>query len=375
MVFSWLEGGTTFANAAIDSIRFRAVFAMFHFAHPWFLLLTLAVPPLAWLWWRQRRQALRYPDTTMLAELPSRRSRYARWGGAGFRALALLLVIIALAGPRFADRNTRIPTKGIAIEVVLDVSGSMAERDFLWDGEPISRLDAAKKAFRLFVAGGEGPEDKRFEGRPNDLVGFVTFATRPESPCPLTLSHSVLLHMLDSEQPQSVPGESETNLSDAVALGLHRLESARTKRKVMVLITDGEHNVVTPQSEWTPRQAAQIAANLGVPIYAIDAGGEGDVDAPAGGGHADPKMRAEIRTSAETTLKNLADISKGRYFQARDTRTLLAVCEEIDRLEKVEIESFQYRRYYECFPWLGLSAFGALTVLQLLEMTIWRRMP
>src|SRR3982750_3677398 len=134
---------------------------MFHFANPRLLLLALAVPPLVWWWLRQRRGAL--------------------------RAAALVLLVGALAGPRWPDLRTRIATEGIAVVMLVDVSGSMAERDFDWAGEPITRLDAVKKVFRLFVAGGAaGPGGPPFEGRPTDLIGLVTFATRPETACPLT---------------------------------------------------------------------------------------------------------------------------------------------------------------------------------------------
>jgi Ca-activated chloride channel family protein len=342
--------------------------------HPWVPLLALLIPPLVWWWLRQRRAALRYPAVGWLAGLPAGRGAWARWGGAVLRGLALLLLVLALAGPRWPDLRTRIPTEGIAIMMVTDVSGSMAEPDFDWQGQPIARLDAVKKAFRLFVEGGDADEGRHFDGRPADLVGLVAFATRPDSPCPLTLSHSVLLHLLDGERPRSVPGESETNISDAIVLGLHRLKSAGTKRKIMVLLSDGEHNVPHPQSDWTPRQAAQVAANLHVPVYAIDAGGSGSGsgDEREGGSTLDT---LELRKEGKRTLQEVARITHGQYFQAADTRGLLRVCQEIDRVERSEIRSFQYRRYFEAFPWLALASFALWVTVQGLEMTFWRRLP
>jgi Ca-activated chloride channel homolog len=348
---------------------------MFYFERPWYLLLLLAVPLLVWLWVRKRRGTLRYPDTGLFAAMPVGRGRMARLGGAALRAAILLLLVVAVSGPRVADFRSRVPTEGIAITVLLDVSGSMAAKDFQWQDRAISRLEAAKQAMRLFVAGGEGPDGTALDGRPNDLVGVVTFATRPECTCPLTLSHSVLLGLLEQEEPRSVPGESETNISDAIALGLHRLESARVRRKVIVLLTDGEHNVPSPKSGWTPRQAAQVAANLNVPIYTVDAGSEmGSEDYP-GGKPIDPKVRAQTRASAERTLRSLAAISGGRYFEARDTKSLLDVCKEIDRLEKSAIESFQYEKYHDVSFWLGLAALVLMVALQVLEQTMWLRVP
>jgi Ca-activated chloride channel family protein len=348
---------------------------MFYFDRPWCLLLLLAVPLFVWRWLRLRRGTLRYPDTGLFAAMPTRRGRAARIGGAALRAAILLLLVVAVAGPRVADFRSRVPTEGIAITVLLDVSGSMAAKDFQWQDRAISRLEAAKQAIRLFVAGGEGPDGTPLDGRPNDLVGVVTFATRPECTCPLTLSHSVLLGLLEQEEPRSVPGESETNISDAVALGLHRLEGARVRRKVIVLLTDGEHNVPHPKSGWTPRQAARVAADLNVPIYTIDAGSElGSEDYP-GGKPIDPKLRHQTRLSAAQTLRSLATISGGRYFEARDTHSLLDVCKEIDRLEKSAIESFQYERYHDVSFWLGLVALTLMAALQVLEQTMWLRVP
>ena len=207
---------------------------MIEFAYPAFLLLALTAPLLLWLQLRGGRAALRHPSGRLLSGLPSGRARVARWGGAVLRTLAFVLLAVALAGPRTPDLRTRIDAEGVAVMMLVDVSGSMATHDFDWQGEPISRLDAVKRVFRLFVAGGAGPDatpdggDARaFQGRPTDTIGMAVFATRPQTICPLTLSHSVLLRLLDDEQPRSIPGESETNISDAVALGLHRLQERR----------------------------------------------------------------------------------------------------------------------------------------------------
>src|SRR5438132_7521319 len=177
------------------------------FSQPWLLLLSAMVPGVVWRWLWRNRGALRYPGTAALAQLPAGRGRVARWGGAALRAAGLVFVIVALAGPRWPDLRTRIVTQGIAIAMVVDVSGSMAEPDFTWGDERVTRLEAAKRAFTLFVAGGEGLDGEHFEGRPDDLIGLVTFATRPESPCPLTLSHSALLRILAKEEPRTLPTE------------------------------------------------------------------------------------------------------------------------------------------------------------------------
>jgi Ca-activated chloride channel family protein len=254
--------------------------------------------------------------------------------------------------------------------MVVDTSGSMAERDFDWNGEPISRLDAVKRVFRLFIAGTavEALPDgsrARFEGRPTDLVGLLAFGTRPDASCPLTLNHSTLFRLLDTEQPRASPGESETNIVDAVTLALTRLRAGGPRRKVLVLLTDGEHNVQKPLSGWTPRQTAQVALSLGVPIYTIDAGSDITTREEA----------AAVRAQAVQTLRELADLTGGKYFAARDTPALVAACAAIDRLERTTIASFQYRRYHEAYPWLAMAAFVSFVLALLLERTVWRRLP
>ncbi len=377
------------------------------FANPLYLWLMFLVPLLFWWGLRRRRSALRHPGVGELRGLPSGRAFWARWGSSTLRSLALLLLILAVAGPRWPDLRTRIETEGIAIVMLVDVSGSMAERDFDWRGEPITRLDAVKKVFHLFISGSDGSPplsppvpggDKgggddadlsSFQGRPTDEIGLVTFATRPETACPLTLSHSVLLRLLQEEQPRTIPGESETNISDAVAMGLHRLRSAGLRRKVLVLLSDGEHNVPHPQSGWTPRQAAQVANGLHVPIYSIDAGGSGapPLSPPKLGGEKEGAVAkeegnteqaaspGEVHAQAVRTLEEMARISHGQYFQARDTKGLLKACRAIDELERSDLRSFQYRRYHEAYPWFALAAFVLFGAALSLERTIWRRIP
>jgi Ca-activated chloride channel family protein len=345
---------------------------MFEFANPWVLLLLPVIPVLVWWWLRRPRGALRYSDAGVLARLPRGRVPLARAGGAILRSIILLCLVVAIAGPRWPDFGSRIETEGIAIQMLVDISGSMAEPDFDWQGQPIGRLDAVKKVFQLFVAGGEGPDGQLLEGRSSDLIGLVTFATFPDSVCPLTLSHSVLLHLLEAERPRTVPSESRTNIGDAIAWGLHRLEAARTARKVMVLLSDGEHNV--PPPALTPRQAAQLAANQRVPIYTIDAAGENDVEEGLVG-ERDPQTAAAIRAAGIKTLETVAHITGGRYFKARDSASLLAVCREIDRMERKGLQSFIYQRYREAYPWVGLMAFGCWWLVVMLETTIWQRWP
>ena len=332
------------------------------FANPFLLLLVLLVPPLVWWWLRRGERALRYSATALMEGLPAGREKWLARTRAGLRAAGLVLLILALAGMRWPDPGTRIPARGIAIAMVVDVSGSMANRDFLWDKLPISRLDAVKKAFRLLV---EGDGDK-LEGRPQDLISLTAYATRPETACPLTLDHAALLHILDAQEPRTLITEATTNTGDAIAWALHGLSKAAGKRKVMILLTDGEHNVGPPALK--PTQAAQLAGNLGIPIYTIHALGE-SADPDEASKQADENLRAK------KSLEKVAAITGGQYFQANDTAMLLEVCQKIDRLERAEIQSFQYRRHYEGFTWLAVASLLIWMTILVLETTVWRKVP
>src|SRR5262249_52754819 len=153
---------------------------------------------------------------------------------------------------------------GIAIALVLDVSGSMATPDYAVSpgSPPMSRLDAAKQAFHLFVAGGATADGTHFDGRPRDQIALVTFAAVPQTAVPLTHNHSVLLTVLGTQQAKGGL-DAGTNVGDAIAEGLIRLDAAGSRRKVLILLSDGEHNInlEQPDSPLKPRQAAQLAAN------------------------------------------------------------------------------------------------------------------
>ena len=346
---------------------------MLRFANPEFLWLAPAAVPIAWWWLRRRRPALRYADTRLFAGLPAGRARRAKWGGAILRGLTAVTLILGCAGPRSPDERTRLPAEGVAIVLALDVSGSMATADAPWNpgSPPISRLEAAKRAFKLFVAGGDAPDATHFEPRPADQIGLVTFAVLPQTACPLTLNHTVLLRVAESQEPKAGL-DAGTNIGDAIAEGMIRLEGARHRRKVLIVLSDGEHNVsregvAGTEAPLKPRQAAQLAANLGVKVYTIDAGGT----APPG----TPADEAAQREAGRETLRVVASMTGGQSFAASSGPELLAAYREIEALEKSPVESFQYRRYFEYYPWCAAAAVVLLLATHLLDRTRWRAVP
>ena len=334
---------------------------------PWALLLLPAAPLLAWWLLRRRRPALRYSDVSPLLAVPAG-GRVPRWGGALLRGGAVLFLVLAVANPRLPDLKTRLPVEGIALTLAVDVSGSMKEPLDPAATPPVSRLDAARQTFTLFVSGGTTPDGTPFPGRTNDQIGVVTFAAVPETACPLTLNHSVALKVVNDLQPKGGL-DAGTNIGDALGLGLAGFDAmARTgdtRRKVLVLLSDGEHNK-DGDEVLRPLAAAHLAARLGIPVYTIDCGTEPSAVKP------DERQQ---RADGRAVLEDVAKVGGGRAFAANNPDELRAAFAEIDRLEKVPVESFRYRRYWSLALPLGLLAAGCVLLVAVLERTVWRTMP
>jgi Ca-activated chloride channel family protein len=264
-----------------------------------------------------------------------------------------------------------LPAEAIAIFMVVDVSGSM-DTKMAWSvgTPPISRLEAARKAFTLFVFGGEASDGTRLDARPSDQIGLITFAAIPEVACPLTLNHaSALLKKIEELKPKGGP-DAGTNVGDAIALAVIHLDATQgAKRKVIILLSDGEHvqSKEGKEAEHKPRAAAQLAANLKYPIYTIDAGGDLPASAPA-------DALAE-REAGRRTLQDVAEMTGGKSFVANDGPALLSAYHEIDAMERAPVESFQYRRYFEFYPWFAGAACALILLTHLLERTMWRVIP
>ncbi len=352
-----------------------AFFSWPEFEQPAWLLLTLAVPPLVVWCLRRKSAALRFPDIATAVAINTRRGTVARWAGALGRGLALVVLVLALAGPRWPDPGARIPTEGIAILLVVDVSNSMNEADFLWQGQPIPRIKAMKQAIRLLVAGEEGqrPGGEQLPGRPHDLIGLVTFTRWPKSSCPLTMSHATLLEILDREETNMAGHNFDTNIGDAIAWSVDRLRPASVKHKVIILVSDGEQGEI--KDALRPRQGGQLAGNLGIPVMVIDAGNDAALKdkTPAG------QPAADSRRNARQAMQDLAKMTGGQYYAASDSKALLEICDklssELDQIEREQIDTARRRKFVDGFAWFGGAAFMLWCTLMALELTVWRRLP
>lgn len=335
------------------------------FAAPgWLLILP---PILAIIYWLGRREptGVLFSDLSLVDHLPRGRAGIADAARRWLRTIAIVAAIVVLAGPRIPDRRTRLPAEGIAIVFAIDVSGSMGEKDFPSgrDGILTTRLVAAKETTVRFVQGGEDDSGVSLAGRKTDSLGLVSFAAWPDPICPITLNHSVLIATLEKLSPKSGV-DAGTNIGDAIAEGLIRLEAAGNRRKVLILLTDGEHNISLNRSDppLKPRQAAQLAHDLKIPIYTIDCGGNPIGDAEA----------VQRRIEGQRTLQAIADMTGGRMFVANDRADLQTVYGEIDQIERSTTESFTYRRYRDWSPWFAGLALAAALIQIALDKIFWR---
>jgi Ca-activated chloride channel family protein len=201
--------------------------------------------------------------------------------------LGLVLLTLALARPQAGKSESRMTGEGIAIVIVLDVSGSMEALDFELDGQNVNRLEAVKHVITNFVL---GSDDNKLAGRKDDLIGVVAFGGFADSKCPLTLDHGALVDIINSLQipkavrdgqgrilnAESMQEELATAIGDGLALAADRLRDTNSKSKVMVLLTDGDNNAGAIE----PREAAAIAKELGIKVYTIGIGRNDVVPVP-----------------------------------------------------------------------------------------------
>lgn len=312
---------------------------------PW--LLALLVLPLLLLWAQARRGGrwnVAIPTVVHLRNMRRSWRSILRRGLPGVRAAGLALLVVAIARP-IGDR-ARAPVDGLGIDiaVVVDVSGSMKTED-LAAGK--TRLQVVKEVVRRFV-----------EERRGDRIGLIAFARYPITVCPLTMDSTTVAKLVDRLEPAELGAEDGTAIGVALAQAVKRLKRSKAKSRVVVLLTDGQNNV----DDVLPKDAAHLAAKVGVRVYTVLAG----------------KESRYVRTDADAVSKPLIDIARltgGRFFRAQDAGTLADIYREIDKLEKDEQKEERYETYTERF-----RPFASLGLLLLLFASVsdhtWlRRLP
>ncbi len=328
------------------------------FAQPQFLALLMLIPILTYLYLRKGRQrsaSLRFSNlnTAKAVERVSSRRKY-RHVSFVLRMIALVLLIICFARPQSNHTEDEIITEGVDIVLAMDISSSMLAEDF----KPNNRLEAAKLVAKSFI-----------EGRKNDRIGMVVFASQSFTQCPLTLDYGILLNFL--QQIESGMIDDGTAIGMAIANAANRLRDSKAKSKIVILLTDGQNN----RGQLDPVTAAQVANAFGIRIYTVGVGKRGTamypVDDPIFGKRY-VQMPVQID---EETLQEIASLTKGKYYRATDREALVQIFSEIDQLEKTKIEVKQYTRFRELFASFLFAALFAVVTEVVVSNTKFRKIP
>jgi len=322
----------------------------FQLGEPWWLLLLLVLPVLAWLRGRKgNAPTLLFPTAALISDL-GRTSRSRRGGFFGnLLYIALIPAIIAMARPQKVISTEEIKSEGIAICVAVDVSLSMLIEDYYAGLRTINRLTAAKKVLTDFI-----------KGRPADRIGIVAFAGAPYVPCPPTLDHDWLLKNMDRIQTGIM--EDGTAIGSGIATAARRLDQPDMKSKVLVLITDGANN----SGKLSPLDAARLAAALHIRIYTIGVGTPGLHLIRLPSGQLINSGRDEFD---EVSLKEIAKIGDGAFFKAQDSATLESVFRSINEMEKTEIQRRIIVHTDDLFFWFLIPAVGLAALYLLWKAT------
>ena len=325
------------------------------FLNPLFFWLLLLIP-LAIFWY-----VLKYKNQTAELKLSSLKGFEAKndvlpklkHGLFVFRLIALALIITALARPRTSSTTTKTKTtKGIDIVMAIDVSASMLARDL----KP-NRLEALKNVASDFI-----------KGRPNDRIGLVEYAGESYTKTPITSDKSIVLRSLESIEYNSII-EGGTAIGMGLATSVNRLKDSKAKSKVIILLTDGVNN----GGAINPKIASELAKEFGIKTYTIGLGTNGMAFSPVAikpnGQFQYGNIKVEID---EALLKDIAAQTGGKYFRATNNKKLETIYEEINKLEKTDVEELKFTSYKELFRPLLLIAMFLLLIEVFLRFTIFR---
>lgn len=268
------------------------------------------------------------------------------------RLLALTCIIIALARPQTRNDEKFAEGEGVDIVLCIDVSGSMTAQDFT-----PNRMEAAKKVAEDFV-----------DQRQTDRIGIVIFSGESFTQCPLTTDHEVLKSQI--AQIRNGLLEDGTAIGSGLATSVDRLRTSTAKSKVVILLTDGINN----GGLIDPATAKEIAKRFNIKVYTIGVGTDGYAPTPI----STPMgivMQNEKVAIDEKLLTNIANETGGRYFRAKDNRSLRNIYAEIDHLEKSKVQITSFHRFAEKFYPFVLAALLFLFLEVLLRFTVFKRFP
>ena len=321
------------------------MFEGIYFANPNYLCLLLVLPAVI-LWyfftWRKAQPELKMSSLSSFSKQKSFLSLIYPMLFV-FRIFAMTLIILAIARPQTVDVSTRTKTNnGIDIVMAIDVSSSMLAQDLKPD-----RLSALKRVAATFV-----------DDRTSDRIGLVVYAGESYTKTPITSDKSIIKGALREISYQGLI-EDGTAIGMGLATSVNRLKDSRAKSKVIILLTDGVNN----SGFIDPKIATELAVEFGIKTYTIGLGSNGTALAPVGilpnGEFQYALTKVEID---EALLKEIASSTGGIYFRATNNKKLEEIYEEINKLEKSEVEEFKYYNYAEKYRLLIILALVLITL-------------
>jgi len=330
------------------------MFENIQFANPQFFWLFLMLPvAIVWYFFKRKKEtaSLKISSIKGFKGAPSMLAKLKPLLFV-LRLLALSALIVAMARPQKEDISTRTKTtRGIDIVMAIDVSSSMLARDL----KP-NRLTALKKVAADFI-----------KERVNDRIGLVVYAAESFTKTPITSDKAIVLRSLNDIKYGQL--EDGTAIGMGLATSVNRLKDSKAKSKVIILLTDGVNN----SGFIEPQTAASLAIEYGIKTYTIGLGSNGMALSPIAynpdGSFRYGMSKVEID---EALLKDIAEKTGGVYFRATDNEKLSEIYEEINKLEKTDIEEFKYYNYEEEFRMFALLACGLLMLEYLLRYTVFR---
>ena len=326
------------------------------FVYPIFFILFLVIPFLFWYYFRpglKLNSTIKYSDLSKFKGIKSNNTaKFYKYLSIP-RIVVLALIIIAFTRPQAGQRGEEVETEGVDILLCLDVSGTMQAEDF----KP-NRLEAAKNVITKFI-----------KGRKTDRIGLVVFSGESFTQVPLTLDYGMIVNSLKEIKFGMI--QDGTAIGMGLANGLNRLRFSKSKSKVIVLLTDGMNNA----GSIDPITAAKLADAINVKIYTIGVGSMGPVPIPVQDPVFGKRYVMQEVGFDEPTLKEVADITAGRYFRASDLYSLEMVFKKINELEKTRIKTKQFLNYYDLFPIFLMIAFIFFICDVTVSNTLFRRIP
>ena len=324
------------------------------FKNPEFLWLLILLPVIAYMLYKFKFVRLNNFKFSNLENFHSKTLKSKLYPIINiFRIITLLLVIVALARPQEISNSTRTKTSsGIDIVIAVDISSSMLAQDL----KP-NRLEALKTVASQFI-----------NDRINDRIGLVIYAGESYTKTPVTSDKDVVIKSLSDITFDGII-EDGTAIGMGLATSVNRLKESKAKSKVIILLTDGVNN----SGFIDPSTAADLAANFEIKTYTIGLGTNGNARAPVAlnpnGSFRFGMTKVEID---EELLKNVANKTGGLYFRATDNKKLEEIYNEINKLEKTEVEEIKYSDSEEKYRLLIIAAIGLIFVELILKYTVFR---